>query len=97
LRAPPKRCWTRARGRAFSRNPSNARSIVEIGITVVPLVLLWLLMWATLDLGYWLSMLFVVPTAGFLVRLFMIQHDCSHGSFFLLDRPCHRRHHHDAP
>jgi omega-6 fatty acid desaturase (delta-12 desaturase) len=74
------RAWTRVLARY--RNPSNARSIVEIGITVVPLVLLWLLMWATLDLGYWLSMLFVVPTAGFLVRLFMIQHDCSHGSFF---------------
>ena len=74
------RAWTRVLARY--RNPSNARSIVEIGITLVPLVLLWLLMWATLDLGYWLSMLFVVPTAGFLVRLFMIQHDCSHGSFF---------------
>ena len=39
-------------------------------------------MWATLDLGYWLCLLLAVPAAGFLVRLFMIQHDCGHGAFF---------------
>jgi acyl-lipid omega-6 desaturase (Delta-12 desaturase) len=74
------RAWTRVL--ASYRGPSDGRSIVEIGITVIPLVLLWLLTWATLDLGYWLSILLAVPTAGFLLRLFMIQHDCSHGSFF---------------
>src|SRR5438876_9205730 len=58
------------------------RSIVELVITAGPLVLLWLLMWATLDLGYWLCLLLAVPAAGFLVRLFMIQHDCGHGAFF---------------
>src|SRR6266446_1852828 len=64
------------------RKPSGARSTFEIVITVVPLVLLWILMWATLDLGYWFCLLLAVPAAGFLVRLFMIQHDCGHGSFF---------------
>ena len=49
---------------------------------MVPLVLLWLLMWASLEIGYWLCFLLSVPAAGFLVRLFMIQHDCGHGSFF---------------
>jgi fatty acid desaturase len=39
-------------------------------------------MWATLDLGYWLCLLLALPAAGFLVRLFMIQHDCGHGAFF---------------
>jgi acyl-lipid omega-6 desaturase (Delta-12 desaturase) len=67
---------------ACYRKPSDGRGIVEIGITVVPLVLLWVLVWATLDLGYWLSILLAVPAAGFLVRLFMIQHDCGHGAFF---------------
>ena len=74
------RVWTRILARY--RQPSNARGIVEIGITVVPLVVLWALIWATLDLGYWLSLLLALPAAGFLVRLFMIQHDCGHGSFF---------------
>ena len=64
------------------REPSCARSIIEIVITVLPLVLLWLLMWASLDIGYWLCLLLSVPAAGFLVRLFMIQHDCGHGAFF---------------
>jgi omega-6 fatty acid desaturase (delta-12 desaturase) len=64
------------------RVPSLGRSIVELAITAGPLVLLWFLMWATLELGYWLYLLLAVPAAGFLVRLFMIQHDCGHGAFF---------------
>ena len=67
---------------ACYRAPSPARSIVELVITAGPLVLLWFVMWATLDLGYWLCLLLAVPAAGFLVRLFMIQHDCGHGAFF---------------
>jgi omega-6 fatty acid desaturase (delta-12 desaturase) len=63
------------------REPSSARSTVEIVITAVPLVILWILMWAALGTGYWVCLLLAVPAAGFLVRLFMIQHDCGHGSF----------------
>jgi omega-6 fatty acid desaturase (delta-12 desaturase) len=65
------------------REPNHARSIVEITITLGPLVALWALAWAAYDVGYWwLSLLIAVPAAGFLVRLFMIQHDCGHGAFF---------------
>ena len=65
------------------REPSNGRSITEIVITAFPLIALWFTMWASLHfVGYWLALLLAVPAAGFLVRLFMIQHDCSHGSFF---------------
>ncbi len=39
-------------------------------------------MWLSLDVGYWLTLLLAVPAAGFLVRLFIIQHDCGHGAFF---------------
>src|SRR5208337_4088781 len=67
---------------ACYREPHHGRSVVEILITVVPLVLLWLLMWFALDIGYGLYLLLAVPAAGFLVRLFMIQHDCGHGAFF---------------
>lgn len=38
--------------------------------------------WSAQNAGYWIGLIAVVPAAGFLVRLFMIQHDCSHGSFF---------------
>jgi acyl-lipid omega-6 desaturase (Delta-12 desaturase) len=64
------------------RDPSPLRSLLELGITIVPFVLLWWLTWASISLGYWIGLLFVVPAAAFLVRLFMIQHDCGHGSFF---------------
>ncbi|MBI4276079.1 MAG: fatty acid desaturase [Rhizobiales bacterium] len=65
------------------REPSDARSIVEIAITLAPLAALWLAIWAALHFGfYWLSLLLAVPAAGFLLRMFMIQHDCGHGSFF---------------
>jgi len=64
------------------RAPNPTRSIVELVITAGPLVALWFLMWVTLDLGYWPGLLLAVPAAGFLVRLFMIQHDCGHGAFF---------------
>lgn len=71
-----------ARSLARYREPNPGRSVVEILITVIPLVSLWLLMWLSLDIGYGLYLLLAVPAAGFLVRLFMIQHDCGHGSFF---------------
>jgi omega-6 fatty acid desaturase (delta-12 desaturase) len=64
------------------RAPSVARSVTELAITAVPLVLVWTLMWATLGIGYWLCLLLAIPAAGLLVRLFMIQHDCGHGAFF---------------
>ena len=64
------------------REPNHGRSVVEILITLVPFVLLWLLMWWSLRFGYAIYLLLAVPAAGFLVRLFMIQHDCGHGSFF---------------
>src|SRR5260370_2367990 len=64
------------------RAPSAARSMAELAITAVPLVLIWTLWWATLGIVYWLSLLLAIPAAGLLVRLFMIQHDCGHGAFF---------------
>lgn len=64
------------------REPSHARSLLELIITIGPFVSLWILCWAALYVGYWLSLIIALPAAGFLVRLFMIQHDCGHGAFF---------------
>jgi omega-6 fatty acid desaturase (delta-12 desaturase) len=58
------------------------RSVYELLITAAPFFALWAIMLFCLNYSYWLSLLFAVPAAGFLVRLFMIQHDCGHGSFF---------------
>ena len=68
---------------AIYRKPSAGRSVTELAITALPLVVLWTAAWFTFWLGYaWASPFIAVPAAGFLVRLFMIQHDCGHGSFF---------------
>ena len=64
------------------REPDSARGVLELVVTAVPFLVIWALIWAALDHGYWIGLLLVVPAAGFLVRLFMIQHDCGHGSFF---------------
>jgi acyl-lipid omega-6 desaturase (Delta-12 desaturase) len=64
------------------RDPSLPRSLTELAVTAVPLIALWAAMWALLHVSYWLSLMLAIPAAGFLVRLFMIQHDCSHGAFF---------------
>jgi len=77
---PDARHWVTALARY--REPSLARSLVELVATVVPFVALWLLMLLSLRYAFWLCLLLAVPAAGFLVRLFMIQHDCGHGSFF---------------
>ena len=71
-----------ARRLAPYRQPSHTRAVVELAITVGPFVLLWTAMWVALYFGYWIGLLLVIPAAGFLVRMFMIQHDCGHGSFF---------------
>jgi acyl-lipid omega-6 desaturase (Delta-12 desaturase) len=78
--ARPSRAWPAIL--AAYRQPSHARSIAELAITAVPFAVLWYSMWASLAAGYWLCLLLAVPTAGFVVRLFVIQHDCGHGSFF---------------
>ena len=56
---------------------------MEIAVTFPPLVALWGLAWMAVHFGYWwLGLLMAIPAAGFLLRLFMIQHDCGHGAFF---------------
>ncbi|HEX2652782.1 MAG TPA: fatty acid desaturase [Xanthobacteraceae bacterium] len=64
------------------REPNSTRGAIELLITGIPFVLLWVLAWAALNVGYWLCLLIAIPAGAFLVRLFMIQHDCGHGAFF---------------
>jgi omega-6 fatty acid desaturase (delta-12 desaturase) len=58
------------------------RAAGELTITLVPFAIAWFLMLLALENGYlWIYALLLLPTTGLLVRLFMIQHDCGHGSF----------------
>lgn len=63
------------------RTPHNLRAIFEISITIALYFAFWGLMYVTLQISYLLSLLVALPAAGMLMRLFMIQHDCGHGSF----------------
>ncbi len=64
------------------RQPRQARSLFELAITAAPFALLWILTWAALDAGHALGFVLAVPAGAFLLRLFLIQHDCGHGAFF---------------
>ncbi len=57
-------------------------AIQQLVTTLVPLVLLVGVMFATVEHAYWVTLLLALPAAGLLVRAFIIQHDCGHGSFF---------------
>jgi acyl-lipid omega-6 desaturase (Delta-12 desaturase) len=50
--------------------------------TLVPYAALWYLMHLSLRVSVWLALPLAVLAAGFLVRVFIIFHDCGHGSFF---------------
>ena len=65
------------------REPRAGRSVFELAVTLVPFVAVWATMLALVGLGYgWAVAVLALPAAGLLVRLFMIAHDCGHGSFF---------------
>lgn len=74
------KAWTRRLARYH--RPSTARSILEILVTVIPFAALWAAAALMLTNGNWWGLVLTVPAAGFLVRLFVLQHDCGHDSLF---------------
>jgi acyl-lipid omega-6 desaturase (Delta-12 desaturase) len=70
------------RALAAYHEPRRVRSLAELILTVVGLVISWAALYIGVRAGYPAAWLLVVPVAGFVVRLFMIQHDCSHRAFF---------------
>jgi omega-6 fatty acid desaturase (delta-12 desaturase) len=64
------------------RSPSTRRSVTELVVTLVPFALLWTLAWAALSISYFLAFGIAMLNGLFLVRIFVIQHDCGHASFF---------------
>jgi omega-6 fatty acid desaturase (delta-12 desaturase) len=64
------------------RNPSPLRSTWQICNSFVPFFFIWYLMFLSLEYSYWITLALAILAAGFIVRIFIIQHDCGHGSFF---------------
>lgn len=58
------------------------RSVWQLVNTLLPYGILWFLMWRSLAVSYWITLPLVALAAGFLVRVFILFHDCGHGSFF---------------
>ena len=76
----PARDWIRVL--AKYREPIAVRSLFEIAVTFIPFVLLWVSAVWVMNFSYILGVLLSLGAAMFLVRLFLIQHDCGHGAFF---------------
>jgi len=64
------------------RQPVLSRSLFELAVTAIPFIALWMLMSLALGAGHVLGALLAIPAGAFLLRLFLIQHDCGHGAFF---------------
>jgi omega-6 fatty acid desaturase (delta-12 desaturase) len=58
------------------------RSMWQVANSFIPYFVLWYAMYRSLEISYFLTLALAIPTAGFLVRIFIIFHDCGHGSFF---------------
>jgi omega-6 fatty acid desaturase (delta-12 desaturase) len=78
----------RSRERAFWREavapyekPRLGRSIVDVATSLVPYLGLSVAMYLVLDASYLLVLALAVPASGFLLRTYIVFHDCTHGSF----------------
>jgi acyl-lipid omega-6 desaturase (Delta-12 desaturase) len=61
---------------------STTRAVWQLTNTFGPYVLLWYAMYRVLDVSLWLTVPLAIVSAAFLVRIFIIFHDCTHGSYF---------------
>jgi acyl-lipid omega-6 desaturase (Delta-12 desaturase) len=65
----------------FAKSDTKA-SIIQLLNTILPLFLLWFLAYQSLAVSIWLTIPLTVLAAGFVIRTFIIFHDCTHMSFF---------------
>ncbi|MFB5282927.1 fatty acid desaturase [Peribacillus sp. Hz7] len=62
---------------------SNVKtSVKQLVNTIPPFILLWVAAYYSLEISYWLSLALSIIASGFVVRIFIIFHDCCHQSFF---------------
>jgi acyl-lipid omega-6 desaturase (Delta-12 desaturase) len=64
------------------RTADNGRAIWEVFVTLVCLGICYSLIWLAIPYSTLLALVLAIPCGLFLTRIFAIQHDCGHGSFF---------------
>jgi omega-6 fatty acid desaturase (delta-12 desaturase) len=64
------------------QRPDLRLSLSQLASSVLPFLFLWYLMVLSLKVSYWLTLGLAVLAGGFMMRTFIIFHDCGHGSFF---------------
>jgi omega-6 fatty acid desaturase (delta-12 desaturase) len=66
---------------ARHEEPSLRHSLTDVATSVVPYLILTVAMYLCLDVSVWITLVLAIPAAGFLLRTFIVFHDCAHGSF----------------
>jgi len=61
--------------------PDLRRALLDLATAVLPYAALSWLMYLSLDVSYWLTLAIAIPASGFLLRTFILFHDCTHGAF----------------
>jgi len=79
-RASEKQDWRKVVGRY--KSPNHWYSIWQLINSIIPFIAIWILMVYSLNWSYWITLALAFPAAGFMVRIFIIFHDCGHKSFF---------------
>ena len=67
---------------ALFKGSVASKAWTQLATTAIPFALIVAAMFAAVNTAYWITLLLAIPAGGLLVRFFIIQHDCGHGSFF---------------
>ncbi|MEA2135281.1 MAG: hypothetical protein QOC68_3190 [Solirubrobacteraceae bacterium] len=70
-----------AQALAHYAKPNLGRALLDVATSVLPYFALTVLMYLSLDVSYLLTLALAIPAAGFLLRTFILFHDCTHGAF----------------
>ena len=64
------------------QRPSRSKATWQLLNTLCPYVALWYAIYRSIAVSYWITLPLAVLASAFLVRIFIIFHDCGHGSFY---------------
>ena len=71
------------------QDPDWRKSVWQLVNTLIPYIGLWIVMVWSLGVSYWITLGLAIPAGGLVARLFIIFHDCGHGSFFKTSKANH--------